>query len=433
MKKYFILAAVAATFAACSFDKDMGESSSQIAQEEKIPLTIGYTVGTINDAKGTTRSNTDAIQNTRLISTNQLGLFILKEDGNTHTSTEAYEQLNLTSTSVDVDNPTTDFFHFNSGSTTLSYPDAKSQGIDIYAYAPYQSGTVSNITSDFITINTATDQTSQDNYMASDVLWGCAGAGNYVDASITTGGAYKLLNKETNANNNSICANTYMTAKSASAGLANGYYSDGSGNADVVVPMLHRGCKIIMNITTSGMDYTKLRNAEVYFKVDHTNGRLKISDGTYAIPSTETTPAASATTIKLTTHLGIEEPSATPTAEGEYDPGSGVAGYTCSAVIVPQTNTTANNSGNDAIIEIKLKENTSDGAIGTGTPAVTATATYAWKTGNTTPTTFVSGKKYIYDIVVKATGLSVTTSVQDWVTDNDFGTSGTTGGNADLQ
>ena len=440
MKKYFILAAVAATFAACSFDKDLGESSSptSVLPEERVPLDLGYSLGGLTTS-GTTRGNFSDVQNTTVLNgekesdattevKNNIGLFILKESATT--TTESYEQLNLTSSSLTTNDPTNNYYGINTTSS-LSYPENKSQKLDIYAYAPFISGTwttgTDNITTKKISFTTETNQTTKANYMASDVLWGCAGTGTYVAAAATSG-PYNYLSKT--ANNNEISADAFMTAKGQTQGQQNGaYYTTNNApvTAPAIIPLLHRGSKIIIRLKASGMELAKLQNAEVKFYVDKTTGELDISDGSFSTTGTETPTA-----ITLTDRLGIK--ATVPNAGDAVDDEgkiteSGIDYYVCSAVIIPQKNWKAN--GDDAatspttkgasnIIEIDLYSD--NRAHGTSSN----TATYGYKTG-LEAITYESGKVYTYTITVTASGLTVTTTVADWET----GSSGT--GSAVLQ
>ncbi len=446
MKKYLILAAAVTMFAACTNDT---APEQDIAQGERVPLEIGYSLGNIGN-KATTRANTSSIQSTSLLNTspniNTLGVFVLKKDQVTHTATEAYERINVASTSLTSNSPTTNYSLIGiTGTDALVYPDNKSQEIDIYAYAPRNSSAViTDISSDMVTINTQTDQSTIANYMASDVLWGCAGTGANIVASASTSvgseGPYELLKGAgTNqANNNAITANQYLlikknetvtspvsyTAKTGDGRVDAYYLTLGTPNtASVVVPMLHRGSKIIVNVLASGMIKDKLKNAVVKFNVDYTVGELNIATGEYKVPSGTAAPSAT-TPITLTDHLGIDAQGASPSPEGVTTVSTTDDAFTCSAVIVPQTISVTNDSGNGNIITIALMSDC--------TSSATETATYAFKLGTTagaTPPTFVSGKVYTYNITVTASGLSVTTTVADWVDD----TSGPISGNAELQ
>ena len=185
------------------------------------------------------------------------------------------------------------------------------------------------------------------------------------------------------------------------------------------------------------MELTKLQNAEVRFYVDHLQGKLNVSTGELVADPGET---ATRKAVILTDKLGIADVvsniSDAPTLKGT----EGTDTYVCSAVIIPQENSVANGDdpsaspsplyGQNNLIEIDLYSDnrTKDTSGGAGTYATT-TATYGYKTG-AAARTFESGKIYTYTITVKASGLSVTTTVQDWVD----ATSGTPiSGNAELQ
>ena len=447
MKKYFILAAVAATFAACSFDKDMGESSSQV-QEERIPLLLGYSVSNLNAPVATTRGNVIDLQDKALMTgtpANTVGLFILKDDKFTMTD-NSFEQWNLSSSSLTDASPNTGYVKINT-SVNLQYP-TKTQGINLFAYAPYISNkngtdaTISNIpdswspystgnlSSDKITFFTEQDQTNPDKFMASDVLWGCQGKIVNSTNNIVSGQKYTDAKNEihTNSSSTSQAMSTYAPTYSAYYGVYDA--TEDNCEAIVVMPMEHKGSKIIVNVLADGIDFDKLKNATVNFFVDHLQGELDVKAGTFSAVTGETYTADRKVT--LTTHLGIKGNTygAWDTAEeGKYDingDGSEYA-YQCAAVIVPQTNTETAKTGtgtNEAkAIEITLKTNTSATA--------TTSTTYLYK--DTTAHTFASGKKYIYTITVTATGLQVTTKVTDWDEDTWGNSSTNAGGNADLQ
>lgn len=431
MKKYFILAAAAAMFAACSNNDDLAQGETPT---ERIPLTIGAATGDLT-VNSTMRGNTIDVQDkNNLLSSNQVGMFILKEGQTAFAATSDFEQKNLSSTSIDDDNPLANYTNITP-SSTIYYPGDKTQGIDIYVYAPYVSSTTSSstasyipaswadIASDKITFYTQNDQTEEAKYMASDVLWGCAGNG----AAITTAYTASSGNPYYDANyaaptgltsNSTISANTYATALTKTEGFTNAFYRKSTKAADVVVPMLHRGSKIIVNLKTDGMLYTALKNAEVKINVDYLQGQLNLSTG-----ELEKTGTAAVNPVLLTTHLGIDAPGATPTEEGVYQESSTTVGYSCSGVIVPQTLTEVVTNQNKAFIEIGLKESTSTAATNAASTPGTLTATYAWKPASAP--TFESGKKYIYTITVKSDGLVVDVSVVDWV--DAFGGTPTTG------
>lgn len=408
MKKYFIFAAAAAMMlSACSFDRDLDYGGGSLP-EGPIPLTVGASFGNVSDVTMTTRSNDVSYQSDNLISTNELGLFVFKKNGTTITET-AYEHINFKCTAP-TQVSTSDYYSVTP-SSTLYYPDSKGQELDFYAYAPYisaTSGSVSQVPASFtdissqkVTFYTELDQTTDANYLASDVLWGCAGTGTSIGTAAAASGPYDLLKGtgSSKANNNAISATAWQTAKSAfsgslssTAGQSGAFYVESATKADVIVPMLHRGSKIVVQLKTDGsMAYSKLQKAKVSFGIDHKVGDLNIQTGGFTA-----TDVAAAGYVVLTSRLGWSGSA----AEGSYEESSTQVGYQCSAIIIPQTPSTAVTAGQ--FIKIEL----GDGSTWTN-------GTYAW-----TPTsapTFDSGKVYTYTITVKASGLDVVATVSDWV------------------
>lgn len=418
MKKYFFLAAAAAMMLSACSDNDLGD----FVNEGPIPLTIGTSFD--EGPVVTTRGNdvgyqTDALDNTN----NQLGLFILKKDGTGVTSPtkENYEQFNLGSNSLAAGAGTTNALPAKysqvSTSTTLYYPDTKGQELDIYAYAPYISAvaatptptasyipnTFNDISTQKITFLTKKNQTAEADYRASDVLWGCAGTGTTIAASVASGGAYALLGKT--GNNNTISAATYLATKKndgtsslTSSQLTGAYwftYDDTApvneeNKADVFVPLLHRGSKVVINlITDNSMPYTKLQHAKVSLGVDYVEGELNIQTGAFTGSGTN-----AADYIVLTDNLGAG------TNAGPYPATGTQTGYTCCAVIVPHVATKAKAAGKQIMIDL------GDGTTWTN-------GTYAWNPSS--DITFESGKVYTYTITVKASELTVVANVADWV------------------
>lgn len=468
MKKYFILAAAAIMISACSFDHelDYDGSGTITTSEGPMQLTLGYSFGNLKDPSVATRGNNTGLQSDTINKDAKIGLFVLKEGAKS--TTETYERINLASTSLTKDKPITGYTLANVTSVTtaddvLLYPEDKSQKIDIYAYAPYINNSVStnpaisnipatfgdkdatsklykgDITTDKITFFTETDQTQNEDYWKSDVLWGCAGTGSYVSAAAATSpeGPYEKLKgtaSTNSANKNEISANEYITIKAkTTSGIDGAYYLNVDGTdpkkntADVIVPMLHRGSKIIVKLHTNGMELEKLQNADVIFNVDYLQGELNISDGSYTGKGTPT-----ATDVYLTRRLAMTEwvektedtsvspstwnlPTITEDASGvEAASGTEPKKYVCSAVVVPQDLSTADRS----LIKIVLyndgqQKDSSQGYYDTGSTVKKyseQTATYVY----TGKVNLEAGKKYIYDITVTASGLTVTTTVQNW-------------------
>ena len=404
MKQLFTLAAAAAIFTACSINGGLDQTPPTTA--ERVPLTVGASFGTPSMG---TKSNHVDYQSAALITTNELGLFIFKKDGTT--VTETYEHINLQCTTPSQVGSTE--YYSVTPASSLYYPDAKSQELDFYAYAPYisaTSGSVSQVPASFtdissqkVTFYTEVDQTTDADYLKSDVLWGCAGTGaNIVTAATASPGhPYEDLKPAgTNkANNNAISAaaeqtakNSFTTTMSSTPGESGAYYVESASKADVRIPMLHRGSKIVVQIKTdASMAYTKLQKAKVSFGIDHKIGDLNLATGAFTA-----TDAAAAGYVVLTSRLGWDGSA----AEGAYDESSTQVGYQCAAVIIPQTVTAAQAAGQ--LLKIEL----GDGSTWTN-------GTYAWTPGSAP--TFESGKVYTYTITVKASGLNVVASVSDWV------------------
>lgn len=372
MKKYFILAAAAAMFAACSNNEDLAQGE---APTERIPLTIGaaYSVDPVVTMRGTSTT----YQSTALESTNTLGIFIRKNGSKAAKATaDTYEVDNVLSTSLTPATRST-VKYVDVAATGLYYPDAKSQKIDIYAYAPssIMATAPTTIGSFDIDLSSHTNQGTDNEYMANDILWGMEG---------TT---------------NEISANKYAAADKTDGTVTGAYVGTGTG-ANVIIPMTHRGSKIIVKLTASGMDASKLDHATVKFMVDYTKGSMDLSTGTITTNTDASNP-----------NYTVSQPiTLTPAATTGASPTGGLDAttHTCAAVILPQVinaletdKTTAKNPDNTntnyRLIEITL----SDG-----------TTKYAYVVN--TVQTFESAKVYTYNITVTASGLNLTTTVTDW-------------------
>ena len=379
MKKYFILAAAAAMFAACSNDNDPSQGETQ---NERTPLKIGAAYS----ASGTMRSSTIGLQDNAAVdmtgNTAGIGFYIL-ESGKTTTQTGAadYEQFNIASTSLTVNTPSTNYTKV-AFSNTLYYPNDKTQGIDIYAYSPYSASAPNNtkdISSDLLTLTTSATQTYDANYYANDFLWGCVGSG-------TTSAAQTRAGSGSSA---SITAANYKTATTSSA---TGFVS---GTGEVIVPMVHLGSKIIVKVVTDGsLNVSNLAGATVKFYADYMTGDLKISEGSVTLGSK--TAHTAITLGKLgysdnSTVIAASEGDANGT-KGVVGDGTNITGYTCAGVILPQMIDATSTS----LIEIILSNGT----------------TYAYSPSASH--TFAEAKKYTYTITVKASGLTLTTTVADW-------------------
>lgn len=416
MKKYFFLATVVAfMLSACSNNSET-EIVGPNEPKELIPLTIGTIYENVyGDA--VTRSPSIGLQGAK--ATNPIGLYILKGTTTTTQSGAAnYEHFNLSSSSLNDDNPAAGYVGITT-SSTLYYPDIKTQGISIYAYSPYNASAPNNtkdISSDLYTIATATDQKYDAGYLSSDFLWGRQG-------------------EVVNATNNIVSAEKWLAAKTEAANLGSAsgvltgtnaaYFGvKATPSATVYVPMKHLCSKVIVKVQVdgNGMDITRLKGATVKFYTDKQSTSLKISDGTlnnatgsdhtaieigklgYSDNSTAISPGDATGSNGVLWNSQTDDTNGNSTMDDAE-----VKAYTCSGVILPQTV----NASSVSLIEIQLA----------------GSSTYAWSPGTTV--TFQPEKKYEYTITVKATGLSITTSVTDWSVETGVGAY--TGGSGDAQ
>lgn len=376
MKKYFILAAAAAMFAACSNDNDPSQGETQ---NERTPLKVGTVTGSTTMRSPSTGLQDDAVAYDKTT----IGLYILQQ-GTTASQSVDYEKFNLQSSSLTQNSPASKYTLFNYGS--LYYPDSKTQGIDIYAYAPYSASAPASDITTALTLTTPTTQTYDDDFYAADFLWGCVGAGTASDAQTLITGAYT----SSPAVSATISAEKAADAKTASTA---GYYNDGASNFtdNVIVPMIHLGSKIIIKVKPSGMAASSLEGATVTFKVADKDATLNLSTGALT-PGT-----ANAGDITMG-KLGYSDASTVIAASsgdtngtnGVIGDGTNVTGYTCAGVILPQTI-----AASSELIKITL-----------------GTTDYVYKPS--AAITFASAKKYTFEISVTASGLKVTTTVADW-------------------
>lgn len=396
MKQLFILAAAVAMFAACT-EKSLVNTGPD---NERIPLSIGAIYGEIPSAP-LTRSASTVLQGAKV--TQPIGLYILKgTTTTTQTDASLYEHFNLSSTSLSVDTPVSGYVGINTG-TTLYYPDNKEHGISIYAYSPYVSTAPDNtkdISSNLLTLTTASDQKYEAGYLSSDFLWGRQG-------------------EVVNSTDNKVSGSQYLLAKTAAGSITgaseilaspNAAYLGvkATSSATVHIPMVHLGSKIIVKVAPgTNMDITRLKGATVSFYTDTQKADLKLQDGTLSAATGNTAHSAiaignlgysaSGTAITTSTTDGSNGVQWDVTNDDTDSDGimdeKEISAYWCAGVILPQT---INASASDTLISITLN--------GTST-------SYVYKAQNAI---FAAGKVYQYNITVNANDISLTTSVTDW-------------------
>lgn len=415
MKQLFTLTAAATILAACSINGGL-DQTPPIATE-RVPLSIGAIYGEIPSAP-LTRSASTVLQGVKV--TQPIGLYILKGTATTtQTGASLYEHFNLSSTSLNDDTPVSGYVGINTGTTTLFYPDDKDQGISIYAYSPYVStapGSTKDISSDLLTLTTASDQKYEAGYLSSDFLWGRQG-------------------EVVNSTDNKVSGSQYLLAKTAAGSITGASEILASPNAaylgvkatpsaTVHIPMVHLGSKIIVKVAPgTNMDITRLKGATVSFYTDTQKADLKLQDGTLSAATGNTAHSAiaigdlgysaSGTAITTSTTDGSNGVQWNVTSDDTDSDGvmdeDEIKAYWCAGVILPQT---INAAASNTLISITLN--------GTST-------SYVYKEQNAI---FAAGKVYQYNITVNANGLSLTTSVTDWI-DGQSGTP--VAGNAELE
>ncbi len=461
MKKYLILAAAVSMFAACTNTDDLTQQIP--AENERIPLMIDANYGENPNVTVKTRSTNQAIQGDTISRYVDMGLFVLTDGATKVHQKETspgsglytddpydYEFFNIAAKTSNIDgtNKRTEVGADDPTTNALVYPSDKAQGINLYAYAPYNSAATltdidaSTVTTNVIAVSVQTDQSTDRNYIKSDVLWGCVGenaTGKTKESTANAGdGSYPY--GFTGHPEAVINGNKYVAAKTAATdGFVQGTTTPSVVAPKVIIPMLHRAAKIVVKLKVNGMPVEKLKGAKVTVSAP-TAGELRIDNGTltatgansdiimtdklgykrdYTVASTD---PGYETELSLTGGAGGKEdtedaglisedtePVGTP--DGTKDK---ITGYICSAVVMPHALT-----ANAKLFDIQL----ADGTAG----AYSTKYTYFNPSTLTGVTEFKSGKVYTYTITVKASGLDIVATVEDWAV------GGTDTGNAVLQ
>ena len=156
MKKYFIMAAIAAvTLASCSTaDDEVATNPSKTT--DPVAVTLSNTL-----SKATTRANT-TLQTEYIASTVKVGVSVFRKDATAASGLGNYGYVNK------------QYNANGSGSLTVEagsevYYPADKGAVDIYAYAPMKTGvTDATAAMDF---SVAESQSTDDNYLASDLIY----------------------------------------------------------------------------------------------------------------------------------------------------------------------------------------------------------------------------------------------------------------------
>lgn len=157
MKSYYLLALPALLLAACSND----DGTSADSQPGRIQVSAEL-------AKSSVTRAIDDLQDEAIVLDDEsapksgLGIFLFEKTGETTQSTTAYSAISNTAVTK-IENGAMTF----TGSTALYFP-ANRHSINAYVYAPRNN----NYTFDQNNFSVQANQTTAENYLASDLLWG---------------------------------------------------------------------------------------------------------------------------------------------------------------------------------------------------------------------------------------------------------------------
>lgn len=316
MKNYLLIPAALMLLASCSNDTDI-KTESSTTKEAPVPIRLGTQMSV------TTRSNSQTLQATELAPGQTVGVYIYYKDATTTNTTYNYGYKNLAYTVVDH----TTVMGASAGDLALVtatdqpyFPENKSQNVDIYAFSPRTGvyttdGELTGLTSQDV-FSTQANQTTEDNYKASDFVWGKA------------------------------------------ANVANGTATA------IEIPLKHKLSKVNINIAPgTGMTLDKLDKAKITLNGVVLDGTVNFTTGEV---TTRTGSSASSVVLSnqvdknVTTTFNTTTPAATHTA------------CTSSAVIIPQ-----DIAASTSFITIQLWDATANSGAGdyTSTYNVTTTAT----------------------------------------------------------
>ena len=335
IKKYLLIPAALMLLASCSNDTDI-KTETSTTKEAPVPIRLGSSMQVITRSNSQTIQTGDPSTSTPGYLTNgkKAGVYIYyageQESKAMGSGTYGYKNLEYTV------NGTTGAMNYPTGNQPYC-PESKTQNIDIYVYSPFISGTAELNTLTAVSFNTQQDQTSEDNYIASDFVWG-------KKAGVTNSDAASTIN----------------------------------------VPLDHKCSKINVNIAGgTGVALSSLLGASI-----------TLADVNHAGSINLTTGAVSEATTPSTNTLTFTTATAAPT--GKFASDNTIDCYTASAVIIPQ-----NISGKNLTIELSngstykyaLTQNFAAGTaytydITVNAAGLTLTTTLSnWTAGGTTPGT----------------------------------------------
>lgn len=327
------------------------------ATEDLVPILLGTS---FNLDVATTRTESTTYQATELIDANTVGVYIYKYNEMTTNTTDKYGYVNLAYTAS---NSTGDL-SLVSGQRQPYFPADKTQKIDIYAFAPRAQILTNQTSADELTNETEVsfsvqpDQSTDANYQKSDFIWG--------------------------SNTNNVTAQAYKEATSTA-----GSYVVGA-DKKVLVPMAHKGSKIIVNLREGYSMGGKLAGASVTINNVKLGGNVNLQSG-------EMEATGSATSLTLSSSLATALSTAVFTDSQTYTDDESIHKfYSTAGIIYPQSSVSKS-----SFITITLS-------------STNGSTAYNCTIDGSGTQTFEGSKVYTYNITVNATGISLTTSINDW-------------------
>ena len=276
MKKYLLIPAALMLLASCSNDTDI-KTESSTTKEAPVPIRLGSSMQVITRSNSQTIQTGDPSTSTPGYLTNgkKVGVYIYyagyKEVQTMGTGNYGYKNLEYTV------NGNTGAMDYPTGNQPYC-PESKTQDIDIYVYSPrVYTGTGELKDQTAVTFSTKQDQTAEDDYIASDFVWGSK-------TGVTNAQAASTIN----------------------------------------VPLDHKCSKINVNIAGgTGVTLSSLQGASITLADVNHAGSINLTTGAVSEAATPTTADLTFTTA-----------TATPT--GKFASDATKDCYTASAVIIPQ-------------------------------------------------------------------------------------------------
>ncbi|MCR5352006.1 MAG: fimbrillin family protein [Bacteroidales bacterium] len=302
-----------------------------------------------------TRANSQSLQATELADQATVGVYIYQNTATTTTSSYGYKNLEYKA-----QNPTPAASGVTPGDLTIVnagdqpyFPEDKTKTIDIYAFSP-RTG-VYTATAELGTL------TAQDVFATA--------------ADQTAEADYQ--------------ASDFIWGKAVAVDFA----TASSTTTRIPISLEHMLSKVNINIAPgTGMTLDKLDKAKITLN-------NVVLDGTVDFTTGAVTPRSGSTGATLTLSSAVDKNTTTTFGTSPV-----YTACTTSAVVIPQSI-----AASTTFLTIQLWDPTANsGAGGYGS---------SYSVTTTTATTFATKTVYTYNIIVNAQGLSLTTSITDWVAD----------------